>query len=91
MIGHSGDLFLLSFVVLPPPGTAQADNHKQHQPGEGHQPAVAFFAAFTEGKTLHWRNFCSPKWSLLFQPWQQFFFWNMYQTRIRADISAQEC
>lgn len=32
LIGHSGDLFLLRLVVLPPPRTGQTDHHKQHQP-----------------------------------------------------------
>ena len=42
LIGHSRNLFLLRLMVLQaPPGAAQTDNHKQHQPGGAHQPAVA--------------------------------------------------
>jgi len=90
LIGHGADLFLLRFVVLPPPGARQADDHKQHQPGDAHQPAVAFFARFTQRKALHRCDFCRADRRLFLKNRQQLFFWNVYQASIGADITAHK-
>ncbi len=80
IIGHSGDLFLLSFVVLPPPGTLRPiTTNNTSQVKVISQPSL--FCGVYRGKNSASAQLSQPVWSLLFQPWQQFFFWNMYQTR----------
>ncbi len=78
LIGHSGDLFLLSFVVLPPQAPLRpiTTNNTSQVKVISHRHV---FCGVYQGKNSASAQLLRPQWSLLFQPWQQFFFWNMYR------------